>query len=266
MGTSATERDLYKVGCEMEYRAENDHAGAIFLATTSDFKVYLLRQVMQAQKIPLTVQKGGVSLDPNEKLWEEAYLKGPIGQNGHFFDIPRILAFHKAEMLRQLHPDSPIISADSSKFLNQKFLGKPASPEEAYQMILDQAGQTVTQVAGVAFWNGCQWTFGRIEIAMRIQEITPSQARSYVQETPDVLNTGGAIPIYDPRAFELFSQDSRFPTVIRCYNQRDEEVWVHTEMISARNDSLNYLTLAVYGFSPHLLETMGVFNLAREGI
>ncbi|MBR3768045.1 MAG: septum formation inhibitor Maf [Clostridia bacterium] len=59
------------------------------------------------------------------------------------------LAKIKGEAVSENYPDDTIISADTVVVLNDKILGKPHSPEEAFSMLSSLSGNTHTVYTGV---------------------------------------------------------------------------------------------------------------------
>ena len=63
------------------------------------------------------------------------------------------LAREKAEAVRGRHPDDTVLAADTSVVLDGAVLGKPASPDEAVQMLRRLSGRTHQVMTAVAVAN-----------------------------------------------------------------------------------------------------------------
>ena len=239
------------------YYPESLKPSEIIMATTSNYKLSLLQKALEkmgrtSRATPMLTK---TSID--EKMWERAFMEGPLGKNGHLSHFPVALAWLKAEHARQsLHPSTPILATDTAKIVGEKLLGKPSSPENAVKMILDQIGQEIIQIAGTAInTKEGEWVFGLTQMKIQAKDVSEERVKPYIKESHEaILDVAGAIPIFDPKAVNLFYKPP-FQATATCYNINDmdnetEKTWL------IDNSDMVELIMAIYGCSPSLLEMM----------
>jgi septum formation protein len=67
--------------------------------------------------------------------------------------VCQINAYRKARAVAKKHPDALVLGADTLVYLGTNLLGKPASLEEAYQMLEQLQGQTHQVVTAICLMN-----------------------------------------------------------------------------------------------------------------
>jgi septum formation protein len=68
-------------------------------------------------------------------------------------EVCQINAYRKARAVAKKHPDALVLGADTLVYLGTNLLGKPASLEEAYQMLEQLQGQTHQVVTAICLMN-----------------------------------------------------------------------------------------------------------------
>jgi len=104
---------------------------SVILASASPRRVELLKQLeLQFVVVPSEIQE----------LHQEDLSAGEISQ---------LNAYRKARQVAKRNPDSIVVGADTLVCLDTRLFGKPASRDEAIQMLLDLGNRTHTVVTGV---------------------------------------------------------------------------------------------------------------------
>lgn len=226
------------------------------LVSTSQIKEDSLRLVLANSGITVKT----VRAELLEKDWEQTLRENALGRYGHLSDIPPALAYAKANLEVIHSPNKKVIAADVILLTDDgKILGKPQSPEEAREIICDQAGKLVTQVAGTAFWDGSRWFFGKTTVSMKRQQNHREEIERYIDNHLfTVLTTGGGLPITDPNVVENFYEEDSFLTSVAYSTQGGNSLEVFHGYQS--RDQRELLVQRVNGFSPELLEAMGILK------
>lgn len=96
--------------------------------------------------------------------------------------IPLFIARGKAEAYRtMIHPDELLITADTIVWLRDKALGKPASKEEAMQMLRDLSGQSHQVITGVCLTT-LEWQKSFTSVTeVKFAELTDEEIEYYVE-------------------------------------------------------------------------------------
>jgi septum formation protein len=113
-------------------------------------------------------------------------------------EVCQINAYRKARAVAKKHPDALVLGADTLVYLGTNLLGKPASLEEAYQMLEQLQGQThqvVTAICLINLRNHRQTIFAETtDVTFRPLDAVQIQ-RYLVQINP--LDKAGAYAIQD---------------------------------------------------------------------
>ncbi len=139
---------------------------SIVLASTSPYRKQLLQQL----QIPF------VTASP---VFEERIDQGVAPSL-----LVKHLAYHKAESLRKYFPDALIIGADQV-FVDYRgrILGKPLTPEKAFEQLRAMAGRTHTFYTGVALIDAATGeSFSDcVPFTVTLRSLTDAEIRSYVE-------------------------------------------------------------------------------------
>jgi len=91
-------------------------------------------------------------------------------------------ALRKARDVSLRYPDAVVIGADTVVILKGRILGKPASPEEAIEMLEELSGRTHSVITGLAIVNARDgielMNFEKTDVTFRI--LTEKEIRNYV--------------------------------------------------------------------------------------
>ena len=103
------------------------------------------------------------------------------------------LSRDKANAVARDHPSRWVIAADTTVYLDEKLLEKPADPEDAKRMLAAIAGRTHTVYTGVTLQNlGADWRETRVaETEVRMAAMNAGDIGWYVQ-TGEPLDKAGA--------------------------------------------------------------------------
>jgi septum formation protein len=90
------------------------------------------------------------------------------------------LALRKARAVSAMHPDTPVLGADTVVVLGETILGKPASAIAAKEMLLELSGKTHRVVTGVALVRGDQCWTGCDVARVTFHALQPAQVEDYL--------------------------------------------------------------------------------------
>lgn len=108
----------------------------------------------------------------------------------------RRLALLKAKVVAERHPDSYVLGADTTVFIDDEALGKPESPADAERMLGRISGRTHEVWGGFA-WVNLARGVEHVEAhrsSVTMTEITPAERARYVA-TGEPLDKAGAYAI-----------------------------------------------------------------------
>jgi septum formation protein len=106
------------------------------------------------------------------------------------------IALAKADAIRQLHPDSAIVAADTYLVLKGLSLEKPADLNEARQMLHAQSGQTAICYTGFCYqFNGITDN-QTAEIKVVFRHFSSAEIDRYVEENPVLTWSAAFCPAY----------------------------------------------------------------------
>jgi septum formation protein len=132
---------------------------------------------------------------------------------------PSILAEHhareKARTISRLYPGSWVLSADTIVVLGDTIFGKPASAEEAVDMLHQLSGQEHHVFSGLCLMRGNP-TFMRVgcfRTKVRFKRLTEAEIHAYV-ETGEPLDKAGAYGIQEMGVFLVESLQGSYTNVV----------------------------------------------------
>jgi septum formation protein len=134
------------------------------------------------------------------------------------------VAQEKAMAAAQLNPDLPVLGADTIVELNGKILGKPASAEEAEQMLLSLSGATHQVHTAVALVvNGrCESLVDTATV--RFLELSPKSIAWYIA-TEEPMDKAGAYAIQGAGGLLIAGIEGSPNTVIGLPTHRLHELY-----------------------------------------
>ncbi len=111
--------------------------------------------------------------------------------NGDPEEYVRTLSQGKAQALLAKFPDSVILTADTVVFRNGKVYNKPKDKEEAFQNLVELAGQWHSVYTGVTILNQDKVVSQVEETRVLFNELTPQQIDHYLAQIPWADKAGG---------------------------------------------------------------------------
>lgn len=235
---------------------ENPQPSSLILVSTSQTKENCLRLALNGSRVKVET----VNVEIAERDWEAAFLTTGLEQHSHFPVIPEAIAYAKANTVVKINPQARVLAADVGILTDDgRILGKPRSLKEAKTMVAQQCGKTITQIAGTAYWNGREWTFGQTKVRMTRCYRDEEEIERYLQADPlAVLNAAGGLPITDQKALEIFYERGHFPVLTSCFNQKGEKDQNFPKESYVEMNNHPLLIQTVLGLSPELLKAMKV--------
>lgn len=113
-------------------------------------------------------------------------------------ELPEKNALLKAEAAAEKFPDAFVLGADTGVFARERMLGKPASPEEAFEMLSFLSGTTHEVITGVALVcrrkNLCRSWSETSRVTFK--KLTAAEIRSYMEQVC-VADKAGAYAIQE---------------------------------------------------------------------
>jgi len=129
---------------------------------------------------------------------EHVVLPSNIDETMHPGEIPAEhalrLAVEKACAIARSHPDAVVIGSDTVVVLDDRVLGKPATPEAAREMLAALNGRTHKVITAVAVAYGGMMNEGTEEVAVTFRQLTDDEIDAYV-ETREGMDKAGAYGI-----------------------------------------------------------------------
>ena len=113
-------------------------------------------------------------------------------------EVSQINAYRKARMVAKKFPDALVLGADTLVFLDAKLFGKPASLENAYEMLQQLQGQThqvVTAICLLHLREHRQRIFAEVS-AVTFQPLDAVKIRRYLNRV-NPLDKAGAYAIQE---------------------------------------------------------------------
>lgn len=111
--------------------------------------------------------------------------------NGDPEEYVRTLSQGKGKALLAKFPDSVILTADTVVFHNGKVYNKPKDREEAFQNLVELAGQWHSVYTGVTILNQDKVVSQVEETRVLFNELTPQQIDHYLAQIPWADKAGG---------------------------------------------------------------------------
>lgn len=142
-----------------------------------------------------------------------------IDENNHLADDPityaERLAFLKSEAVLTLtSPDEIIIGCDTIVILEGKILGKPNSPEHAFQMLRALSGKKHTVCSAVSLRNHRHAAVTASEFTdVFFNKVSEEEIKAYIQ-TGEPLDKAGAYGIQDAGGFLVDRIEGNIDNVI----------------------------------------------------
>ncbi len=130
-------------------------------------------------------------------------------------EICQINAYHKARAVAKKHPDALVLGADTVVCLGTRIFGKPASLEEAEQMLLALQGQEHVVITGVCLIHlrpHRQRTFADTTW-VRFHPLGTEQVESYLSKVSP-LDKAGAYAIQEHGDLIVERIDGSFTNVV----------------------------------------------------
>ncbi len=229
----------------------------VYLVTGSLDKVQLLMGLGIPAKL--------IAHEVDEREIEDRHLNGALGINGHMPVIPQAIAYSKIDLARQVNPHRFLLATDAAKIIDGRLLSKPHSLSEAVDMIMQQSGRKIVQVAATYLWDPLLhcWIVGSAKIPMQVKSIQVEEAEQYVRDNQSLIClAAGAMPIDAPGTMTLYERNkSTAPVKMEIYNENGIRSWSLELEISISDGNLIGLKRAVFGFHPPLLDAMGILRL-----
>jgi septum formation protein len=89
------------------------------------------------------------------------------------------IALEKARAVEALHPQLPVLGADTDVVLDGQILGKPRNRDDAIRMLCALSGRSHTVVSAVAVVRGAIMRTAQVVTAVDFVDITAAQAAAY---------------------------------------------------------------------------------------
>jgi len=117
------------------------------------------------------------------------------------------IALTKAKKVQSENPNSVVIAADTYTLVNNRVYEKPASKDEAAQMLKEQSGQTGICLTGFAYLDRTNSiVFNQTAITKLIfRDLSKNEIDKYVSQNPVTTWSAGFCPAY-PEGLALISQ------------------------------------------------------------
>ncbi len=114
------------------------------------------------------------------------------------FEICQLNAHRKARTIAKKHPDALVLGADTLVFLGNAILGKPATRDEAAQMLERLQGKTHQVVTGVILMHlrAHRERGFAVSTDVRFRELSPEDIRHYLTKV-NPLDKAGAYAIQE---------------------------------------------------------------------
>jgi MAF protein len=147
----------------------------LLLASTSPYRQQLLQQL----QVPFTTDSPNIDESPNP--------------NESAIELVQRLAKEKAQACAKNHPNHWIIGSDQVCVINQQIIGKPHTPEKAYQQLRQASGQAVTFYTGLCLLDSDNLTNQCLcePFTVHFRDLTDQQIHRYIEkESP--LNCAGS--------------------------------------------------------------------------
>lgn len=129
---------------------------------------------------------------------EHVVLPSNIDETMHTGEIPAEhalrLAVEKACAVARSHPDAVVIGSDTVVVLDDRVLGKPASPDAAREMLRSLNGRTHRVITAVAVAYGGVTSQGAEEVSVTFRRLADDEIDAYV-ETREGMDKAGAYGI-----------------------------------------------------------------------
>jgi septum formation protein len=130
-------------------------------------------------------------------------------------EIAQINAYRKARFVAKRHPDALVLAADTLVFVGSEVLGKPATLEEAYEMLEKLQGQihqVITAVCLMHLRERRHRLFSEIT-AVTFRALDASRIRRYLNQV-DPLDKAGAYAIQEHGDLLIESIDGSYSNVV----------------------------------------------------
>jgi septum formation protein len=130
-------------------------------------------------------------------------------------ELCQLNAYRKARSVAKRHPDHQVLGADTLVCLGRRLLGKPASFEDACQMLTLLQGRTHQVITGVCLLHlrtHRQRTFAE-STEVTFHPLGPAQIRRYLQSI-NPLDKAGAYAIQEHGEFIVRQIDGSFSNVV----------------------------------------------------
>lgn len=138
---------------------------------------------------------------------DERVLKGELPH-----DYVRRIAQQKAARVAEKHKGALVLAADTSVVVDGEILGKPASPEEAHQMLTRLSNREHTVMSGVAL-DGTERVSLRVDTRVRFRNLSEEELRWYVA-SGEPLDKAGAYGIQGLAGMFVLSIDGSYSNVV----------------------------------------------------
>ena len=126
----------------------------------------------------------------------------------------RELALRKARAVQgMVGRDGVILAADTLVFIDDKVLGKPESPDDAFAMLKSLAGRCHTVYTGVAIIKGCDETSFVDTTKVLFRNLADNEIWAYIN-TGEPFDKAGAYGVQDRGALLVDSIDGDYFTVV----------------------------------------------------
>lgn len=145
------------------------------------------KELLQKAGISFEVFSVQISENPNENL----------NVNDRILDIARRKSRAARERLRDLgRAYDMLLSADTEVILNNRTMGKPSDPEDAYRMLQQLSGTQHEVKTGVVLYSDCQGKeLSHIETTtVFFKKLTDQEIQDYIQ-TGEPMDKAGAYGI-----------------------------------------------------------------------
>ncbi len=114
-----------------------------------------------------------------------------INENNKLEEEIKKLSFGKAKTVFDLHPNDLVIGADTIVTINNKVLGKPKTPEKAFEMLKELSGKKHTVITGVTIINKEKHDTFAVLSDVYFNKLSDDEINEYIKTNEPLDKAGG---------------------------------------------------------------------------
>jgi septum formation protein len=133
-------------------------------------------------------------------------------QGNDEYERAGLVALAKARAVQEQHPQAIIIAADTYILMGERVLEKPATLDEAREMLRAQSGKTVIELTGFCYLDPQQnlEVVKTVTAEVEFRELSTAEIEQYVSTQPVLTWSAAFCPAYDSGAGLIKSINGSF--------------------------------------------------------